>query len=60
LPPTFRHLYLGIHNGKLNSSNYFIAVPLGRIEITQLYQGISTVLGNLIMNGGIRKAEVQG
>jgi len=41
LPPAFRCLYLAVHKGKLNLVlNFFIAVPLGNMEITQLYQGV--------------------
>lgn len=41
LLPAFGCLCLAVHKGKLNTvHNYFIAVPLCNMEITQLYQEI--------------------
>lgn len=52
LPPAFGPLYLGGHNGKLNTLNYFISVPLGGVEVNTAVSGnLNWFRKVLAMNG---------
>lgn len=53
LPRAFGPLYLGGHNGNLNTINYFTSVPLGGVEMNTAVSGnLKWFRRVLVMSGG--------